>query len=136
MALAAAWSILFIAAPIWWLPGGMWSGRSLSLVPALVASTHTLVCVATLVALALAVLRSRRAESLPDLVELVDLRRPVSSVVTRPVVMSRAHVPFDPFDPPPTVAPPPDAAVAAAAVGRVLSTQVTGPLAPNLPSPN
>jgi hypothetical protein len=56
---------------------------------------------------------SRRVVEVPELVELVDLTRPVSPVVTRPVVMRRAHVPFDPFDPPPTLTPPPDAVVAA-----------------------
>jgi hypothetical protein len=87
-------------------------------------------------ALARVVRRPGGSALLPDLVEQVDLRRPVSSIVTRPVVLRRSHVPFDPFDPPPTVAPPNDAVVAAAARGAVISTQVTGPLAPNLPSPN
>jgi hypothetical protein len=83
-----------------------------------------------------AIRRKRGARQRVEFPELVDLRRPVSPVVTRPVVLRRAHVPFDPFDPPPTVAPSEDAVVAARASGRVISTQVTGPLAPNLPSPN
>ena len=86
--------------------------------------------------LANAIRRKRSARGSVAFPDLVDLRRPVSAVVTRPVVMRRAHVPFDPFDPPPTVEPPHDAVVAAAARGMVISTQVTGPLAPNLPSPN
>jgi hypothetical protein len=105
----------------------------IGLVSALVGSG-----VVTLAALRAVAGRGRRSDDDVVISELVvvDLREPVSPVVTRPVVLRRTLVSFDPFDPPPAAPRHRDAVVAAPGRPVLDPSEVTGTLGWNLPSPS